>query len=94
MKRKIAYLLAAVLTFSSVFPVYATDSIVKNTEEADVRQQSQTEATPSDGEEKPDEQDKVTPDSENQDSPDKEQTDKGDIQIGRASCRERVSHIV
>ena len=81
MKRKIAYLLAAVLTFSSVFPVYATDSIVKNTEEADVRQQSQTEATPSDGEEKPDEQDKVTPDSENQDSPDKEQTDKGDIPV-------------
>ncbi|MDE7309235.1 MAG: fibronectin type III domain-containing protein, partial [Lachnospiraceae bacterium] len=46
-----------------------------------VRQQSQKEATPSDGEEKPDEQDKVTPDSGNQDSPDKELTDKEDIPV-------------
>ena len=84
MKRKIAYLLAAVLTFSSIFPVYAADSIVKNTEEAAVRQQPEKEATASDGEEKPEkpeEPEKVTSEPENQDSPEKEQTDKEDIPV-------------
>lgn len=82
MKRKIAYLLAAVLTFSSIFPAYATDSSVENTEEAAVRQQPETrEATASDGEEKVEEPEEIPIEPESQASPEEEQSDKEDIPV-------------
>jgi len=78
MKRKIAYVLAAVLTFSSILPAYAADSSGENIEKAVVSQQPETEATASDGEKK---EEKLPTESQEHNSPDKEQADREEISV-------------